>query len=188
MEPTTQVVTTVGSTLAIFGAFAAWLIRYMDRRFEELKADTRRQFADMQRQLDEFKAETQRQFAGVERRFTGVERQFTGVLGQFSSVQRQFADVQRQLAEAREDTRRGFHETREDYRRLEGKLDAHGEQIAGLRQDVGRLQGVVERSLHPERFTMVAEREAAAGEGVRETKTDYITTRGGRESRQDDEA
>ena len=77
---------------------------------------------------------------------------------------------------------------REDYRRLEDKLDAHGEQIAGLRQDVGRLQGVVERSFQPERFTMSAGREAAAGEGVRETRTSYVTAQGGRESSQDEEA
>lgn len=167
MDPTTQVITTVGSTLAIFGAFAAWLIRYMDRRFAEVKADTRRQLEDhkteTQRHFDELRADMQRQFA---------------------DVQRHFADAQRHFAEAREDTRRGFHEMREDYRRLEDKLDAHGEQIADLRQDVGRLQGVVERSFQPDRFTMAAGREAAVGEGVRETRTSYVAGQGGRESRQ----
>ena len=71
---------------------------------------------------------------------------------------------------------------REDYRRLEDKLDAHGEQIADLRQDVGRLQGVVERSFQPDRFTMAAGREAAVGEGVRETRTSYSVEPEGPES------
>lgn len=174
MDPTTQVITTVGSTLAIFGAFAAWLIRYMDRRFAEVKADTQRQFAEL-------RADMQRQFADVQRHFADVQRQF-------AEVQRQFADMQRHFAEAREDTRRVFHEMREDYRRLEHKLDAHGEQIADLRQDVGRLQGVVERSFLPDRFTVATGREAAAGEGIREARTSYATGQRGRETRQDEEA
>lgn len=143
MDPTTQVITTVGSTLAIFGAFAAWLIRYMDRRFEEIEADTRRQFA-------EAREDSQRQFAESRDNLTEC-----------------MAGVQRQFSEAKEDTQRGFDEMRKDYHRLEGKLDAHGEQIANLRQDVGRLQGVVERSFQPDRFTVAAGREAAAGEEVR---------------------
>ena len=75
--------------------------------------------------------------------------------------------MQRQFSEAKEDTQRGFDEMRKVYHRLEGRLDAHGEQIANLRQDVGRLQGVVERSFQPDRFTVAAGREAVAGEEVR---------------------
>ena len=186
MDPTTQVITTVGSTLAIFGAFAAWLIRYMDRCIEEVKADTRRQFAEAkdstQRQFAEAREHNQRQFAEVWRQFADAK----------DDTQRQFAelraDMQRQFAEAREDTRRGFHEVREDYRRLEDKLDAHGEQIADLRQDVGRLQGVVERSFQPDRFTVAAGREAAAAEGVREARTSYAAGRRGQGPRQNKEA
>ena len=151
MDPTTQVIATVGGTLAIFGAFAAWLVRYMDRRFEEVKAETQRQFAevkeDTQRLFAEAKEDTQRQFAGAK-----------------EDTQRQFAESRQLLAEAREDTRRRFQEMHEAFHRLDDKLDAQGERIADLRQEVGKLQGVVERSFQPDRFTVSAGREATAGE------------------------
>ena len=140
MDPTTQVIATVGGTLAIFGAFAAWLVRYMDRRFEEVKAETQRQFAEV-------KEDTQRLFAEAK-----------------EDTQRQFAESRQLLAEAREDTRRRFQEMHEAFHRLDDKLDAQGERIADLRQEVGRLQGVVERSFQPDRFTVSAGREATAGE------------------------
>ena len=39
MDPTTQLVTTLAGALAVFGAFTAWLVRHMDRRFVEAKAE-----------------------------------------------------------------------------------------------------------------------------------------------------
>ena len=68
---------------------------------------------------------------------------------------------------------RGFVRMREDHLILEKKLDAHGEQIADLRQDVGRLQGIVERHYQPGRFTVPPVREADASEGIRETRAGY---------------
>ena len=165
-----SVVTAVISIIASLGAFAAWMLRHMDRRFAEAKADT------------------QRQFDGVQRQFDGVQRQFEGVQQQFEGVQRQFAeareDTQRQFAGLRAEMQRGFEQAREDRlrleRKMEGKFDAHGEQIANLREDVGRLQGIVERTYQSQRFTVLpAEPEPSASDGVREPRVSYHAGDGG---------
>ena len=78
-------------------------------------------------------------------------------------VSQRMSDMQRQFSEAKEDTRRGFHEMREDHQRLEDKLDVHGEQMSNLRQEVGRLQDVVERTFQPERFTVAPARGGDGG-------------------------
>ena len=165
-----SVVTAVISIIASLGAFAAWMLRHMDRRFAEAKADT------------------QRQFDGVQRQFDGVQRQFEGVQQQFEGVQRQFAeareDTQRQFAGLRAEMQRGFEQAREDRlrleRKMEGKFDAHGEQIANLREDVGRLQGIVERTYQSQRFTVLpAEPEPSASDGVREPRVGYHAGDGG---------
>ena len=154
-----SVVVAVGSIIASLGAFAAWMLRHMDRRFAEAKADTQRQFDEVQRQFD-----------GVQQQFGGVQRQFEG--------------VQRQFAEFRAEMQRGFEQAREDRlrleRKMEGKFDAHGEQIANLREDVGRLQGIVERTCQPQRFTVLsAEPEPSASDGVREPRASYQAGGGG---------
>ena len=165
-----SVVTAVISIIASLGAFAAWMLRHMDRRFAEAKADT------------------QRQFDGVQRQFDGVQRQFEGVQQQFEGVQRQFAeareDTQRQFAGLRAEMQRGFEQAREDRlrleRKMEGKFDAHGEQIANLREDVGRLQGIVERTYQSQHFTVLpAEPEPSASDGVREPRVSYHAGDGG---------
>ena len=165
-----SVVTAVISIIASLGAFAAWMLRHMDRRFAEAKTDT------------------QRQFDGVQRQFDGVQRQFEGVQQQFEGVQRQFAetreDTQRQFAGLRAEMQRGFEQAREDRlrleRKMEGKFDAHGEQIANLREDVGRLQGIVERTYQSQRFTVLpAEPEPSASDGVREPRVSYHAGDGG---------
>ena len=161
-----SVVAAVGSIIASLGAFAAWMLRHMDRRFAEAKADTQRQFDEVQRQFGE------------------VQRQFDGVQQQFGGVQRQFEGVQRQFAEFRAEMQRGFEQAREDRlrleRKMEGKFDAHGEQIANLREDVGRLQGIVERTCQPQRFTVLsAEPEPSASDGVREPRASYQAGGGG---------
>ena len=165
-----SVVTAVISIIASLGAFAAWMLRHMDRRFAEAKADT------------------QRQFEGVQRQFDGVQQQFEGVQRQFEGVQRQFAeareDTQRQFAGLRAEMQRGFEQAHEDRlrleRKMEGKFDAHGEQIANLREDVGRLQGIVERTYQSQRFTVLpAEPEPSASDGVREPRVSYHAGDGG---------
>ena len=158
-----SVVTAVISIIASLGAFAAWMLRHMDRRFAEAKADT------------------QRQFDGVQRQFEGVQQQFEGVQRQFAEARE---DTQRQFAGLRAEMQRGFEQAREDRlrleRKMEGKFDAHGEQIANLREDVGRLQGIVERTYQSQRFTVLpAEPEPSASDGVREPRVSYHAGDGG---------
>ena len=131
MDPSTQFIAAVLGALAVFGAFAAWLVRHMDKRLDEFKVYTDRRF-------DEAKADTQQQFD-----------------------------------EANARTSQGFDRVREDHLRLEKKLDAQAVQIADLRQDVGRLQGIVERTYQPARFTVPPAGEARVGDEVREAPTSY---------------
>ena len=167
MHPTVQLIAVAISALAVFGAFAAWLVRHMDRRFDEAKADTQRQLdqarADTQRQLDEARADTHRRFDEAE------------------------TNTQRQFAEAKADTQRGFDRMREDFQRLESKLDAQSEQMANLRQDVGRLQGIVERTYEPARFTLPSAQEERVGGGVGEAPASYDTGAGGDDPARSDE-
>ena len=136
MTPTIHLISTVISIIATFGAFAVWILRYLDRHLD-------RRFAEVQRQFAEAKTDTQRQFD-----------------------------------ELRAEMWRGFEQAREDRLRLEKKMEAkfelHGEQIAGLRQDVGRLQGIVERTHQPRRFTALSAQSAlSTDDEVRETRTPY---------------
>ena len=189
MAPAAELIVMAISIIAAFGAFAAWIVRHMDRRFAEAKADTQRQFAEMQRQLTEAKADTQRQFAeakaDTQQQFAEMQRQFAEAK---ADTQRQFteakADTQQQFAELRAEMHRGFDQAREDRLRLEKKMedkfDAHGEQIANLRQDIGRLQGIVERTRQPSRFTVLpARQEVGAGDEVRDTRMSYGAGYGG---------
>ena len=211
MDPTVQLIAVVISALAVFGAFAAWLVRHMDRRFDEAKADTQRQLdqarADTQRQLDEAKADTQRQLdearADMHRRFDEAEANTHRRFGEAeanthrrfgeaeANTHRRFdeaeADTQRRFAEVRADTQRGFDGMREDFRRLESKLDAQSEQMANLRQDVGRLQGIVERTYEPARFTLPSAQEEGVGGGVGEAPASYDTGAGGDDPARSDE-
>ena len=176
MTPTIHLISTVISIIATFGAFAVWILRHMDRHLDRRFAEVQRQFAeakaDTQRQFAEAKADTQRQFA----EFKADTHEFK------ADTQRQFAeakaDTQRQFDEFRAEMWRGFEQAREDRLRLEKKMEdkfeLHGEQIAGLRQDVGRLQGIVERTHQPRRFTALSAQSAlSTGDEVRETRIPY---------------
>ena len=123
MDPMVQSVTTVLGALAVFGAFAAWLVHHMDKRLDEANANTRQ----------------------------------------------------------------GFDRMREDHLRLERKLDSQAVQIADLRQDVGRLQGIVERTHDPARFVVSPAREVTVGEEVREAPASYDTGPGGEGPERQDE-
>ena len=156
MDPTVQLIAVAISALAVFGAFAAWLVRHMDRRFDEARADT-------QRQLDQARADTQRQLDEAR------------------------ADTHRRFDEAEANTQRRFDRMREDFQRLESKLDAQSEQMANLRQDVGRLQGIVERTYEPARFTLPSAQEERVGGGVGEAPANYDTGAGGEDPARSDE-
>ena len=85
-----------------------------------------------------------RRFAEVDRRFaevrTDIDRRFTEVR---TDIDRRFAEVDRRFVEVQA----GFAEARDGRRRLEEKLDDHG-------KDLARLQGIVERTYEPHRFTV----------------------------------
>ena len=173
MTETTQLITAaITAAISIIvacGAFTAWILRRMDRCFAEAKADTQRQFSEAKAQFDDFKADTQRQFDEAK------------------------ADTQRQFSELRAEMQRGFDQAREDNlrleRRMEDKFDAHGEQIANLRQDVGRLQGIVERTYQSRRFPVLPARsELSAADEVRETRMNYDAGHGGEDSERGDGA
>ena len=200
MHPTVQLIAVAISALAVFGAFAAWLVRHMDRRFDEAKADMQRQLdqarADTQRQLDEAKADTQRRFdeaeTNMQRRFDEAKADTQRQFGEAeTNTQRQFdgaeTNTQRRLDEAKADTQRGFDRMREDFRRLENKLDTQSDQIADLRQDVGRLQGIVERTYESARFTLPPAQEERVGSGVGEPPASYDTGAGGEDPSRSDE-
>ena len=91
----------------------------------------------------------------LDRRFGEVDHRFGEVR---TDMDRRFGEVDRRFAEARTDTDRrfaealgamqaGFAEARDDRRRLAERLDEHGRQVA-------RLQGIVERTYEPQRFTV----------------------------------
>ena len=69
----------------------------------------------------------------------------------YRRLDRRFAevrtDIDRRFSEVRTDIDRRFAEARDDHRRLEEKLDEHGREVA-------RLQGIVERTYEPQRFTV----------------------------------
>ena len=201
MDSMAQFITMVLSVIAAFGAFAAWIVRHMDRRFAEARADTQRQLDEMRQQFAEARADTQRQFteakADTHQRFAEMRQQFAEAKAdtqrqfaeakadthqRFDEMQQQFAeakaDTQRQFDELKADVQRGFERGREDYLRLEKKMEdrfeAQDRQVANLRQDVGRLQGIVERTHQPRRFAVQpVQQELGVRDEVREARMGY---------------
>ena len=212
MDSMAQFITMVLSVIAAFGAFAAWIVRHMDRRFAEARADTQRQLDEMRQQFAEARADTQRQFteakADTHQRFAEMRQQFAEAKAdtqrqfaeakadtqrqfdeakadthqRFDEMQQQFAeakaDTQRQFDELKADVQRGFERGREDYLRLEKKMEdrfeAQDRQVANLRQDVGRLQGIVERTHQPRRFAVQpVQQELGVRDEVREARVGY---------------
>ena len=84
----------------------------------------------------------------LDRRFAEVDRRIAEVR---TDIDRRFAevrtDIDRRFAEVSSAMRAGFADARDDRRRLEEKLDEHGKVVA-------RLQGIVERTYEPHRFTV----------------------------------
>ena len=97
-------------------------------RFFYLRLD--RRFAEVDRRIAEVRTDIDRRFAEVDRRFAEVR-----------------TDIDRRFAEVSSAMRAGFADARDDRRRLEEKLDDHG-------KDVARLQGIVERTYEPHRYTV----------------------------------
>ena len=93
----------------------------------------------------------------------------------------------RRFDEADVRTSQGFDRIREDHLRLQKKLDAQAFQIADLRQDVGRLQGIVERTYQPARFTVPPAGETSVGDEVRKAPTSYDIGSAGEDPERKDE-
>ena len=84
----------------------------------------------------------------LDRRFAEVDRRFAEA---GADLDRRFGevrtDIDRRFAEALGAMQAGFAEARDDRRRLAERLDEHGKEVA-------RLQGIVERTYEPHRFTV----------------------------------
>ena len=118
------------TSLGILVAVLRFFYRRLDRRFGEVRTDIDRRFAEVDRRFAETTAHVDRRFAEAA---AGLDRRFAGVR---TDIDRRFAEVDRRFAEARDDRRR-----------IEEKLDEHGKEVA-------RLQGIVERTYEPHRFTV----------------------------------
>ena len=131
------------TSLGILVAVLRFFYLRLDRRFAEVRTDIDRRFADSDRRFAEVRTDINRRFteagADLDRRFAEVDRRF-GEAG---------ADSDRRFAEVLAAMRTGFAEARDDRRRIEEKLDRQG-------KDLARLQGIVERTYEPHRFTVGA--------------------------------
>ena len=118
------------TSLGILVAVLRLFYRRLDRRFAEVD----RRFAEAGADLD-------RRFGEVR---TDIDRRFGEVR---TDIDRRFAGVDHRFAEALAAMQAGFAEARDDRRRLAERLDEHGKEVA-------RLQGIVERTYEPHRFTV----------------------------------
>ncbi len=144
------------TSLGILVAVLRFFYRRLDRRFAEVDRRFAEAGADLDRRFGEVRTDIDRRFteagAGLDRRFgevrTDIDRRFTeagaGLDRRFGEVR---TDIDRRFAEALGAMQAGFAEARDDRRRLEEKLDEHGKEVA-------RLQGIVERTYEPHRFTV----------------------------------
>ena len=125
--------TSLGILLAVLQFFYRRLDRRfaeVDGRFAEVRTDIDRRFtdadADLDRRFAEVRTDIDRRFTEIDRRFVEADVRFTEVLAAMQA---------------------GFAEARDDRRRIAERLDEHGKEVA-------RLQGIVERTYEPHRFTV----------------------------------
>ena len=115
---------------AVLGGAVAGLVTLQLTSLGILLAVLRFFYRRLDRRFAEVRTDIDRRFAeagaALDRRFAEVR----------TDIDRRFAEVDRRFAEARDD--RG---------RLVEKLDEHGKEVA-------RLQGIVERTYEPQRFTV----------------------------------
>ena len=150
----------IAALAAVMLSAGAFLTRRIDRRFDDLKADLRDRFNGIDRRLDGI----DQRFDGVDRRLDGIDQRFDGIDRRLDGIDQRFDGIDRRLD--------GIDQ------RLDGvdrRLDAQTLELGNLRQDVGRLQGVVERTYEQHRFAgaPAAARESAATYDTRsETEPD----------------
>ena len=133
------------TSLGILVAVLRFFHRRLDRRFAEVRTDIDRRFTEVDRRFAGAGTDLDRRFAEVR---TDIDRRFAEVR---TDIDRRFAEVRTDIdcrfAETLAAMQAGFAEARDDRRRLEEKLDEHGKEVA-------RLQGIVERTYEPHRFTV----------------------------------
>lgn len=150
----------IAALAAVMLSAGAFLTRRIDRRFDDLKADLRDRFNGIDRRLDGI----DQRFDGVDRRLDGIDRRFDGIDRRLDGIDQRFDGIDRRLD--------GIDQ------RLDGvdrRLDVQTLELGNLRQDVGRLQGVVERTYEQHRFpgAPAAARESSATYDARsETEPD----------------
>ena len=126
---------------AVLGGAVAGLVTLQLTSLGILLAVLRFFYRRLDRRFAEVRTDIDRRFAEVDRRFAETA----------AHVDRRFAEagvaLDRRYAEVRTDIDRRFAEARDDRGRLVEKLDEHGKEVA-------RLQGIVERTYEPQRFTV----------------------------------
>ena len=153
------------TSLGILVAVLRFFYRRLDRRFAEVDRRFAEAGADLDRRFGEVRTDIDRRFteagAGLDRRFGEVR-----------------TDIDRRFAEGLGAMQAGFAEARDDRRRLAERLDEHGKEVA-------RLQGIVERTYEPHRFTVGMQgKPPAAARGTRfATSRPVRTTSAARVSR-----
>lgn len=146
----------IAALAAVMLSAGAFLIRRIDRRFDDLKADLRDRFNGIDRRLDGIDQRfdgVDRRLDGIDRRLDGIDQRFDGIDRRLDGINQRFDGIDRRLD--------GIDQ------RLDGvdrRLDAQTVELGNLRQDVGRLQGVVERTYEQHRFpgAPATARESAA--------------------------
>ena len=139
----------IAALAAVMLSAGAFLVRRIDRRFDDLKADLRDRFNGIDQRFDGI----DRRLDGIDQRFDGIDRRLDGIDQRFDGIDRRLDGIDRRLD--------GIDQ------RLDGvdrRLDAQTVELGNLRQDVGRLQGVVERTYEQHRFpgATATARESAA--------------------------
>ena len=132
------------TSLGIVVALLRFFYRRLDRRFAEVRSDIDRRFTEVDRRFTEVDRRFTEAGAGLDRRFAEVR---SDIDRRFAEVDRRFVEADVRFGEALAAMQAGFAEARDDRRRLEEKLDEHGKEVA-------RLQGIVERTYEPHRFTV----------------------------------
>ena len=173
----TAVVSTTASLALVFGGLAGWFVRRLDRRFDSIDRQfeamdrrfqaTDKRFEAIDNRFDavdkrfdaiDRRFETiDRRFVTIDQRFAALDKRFEAIDRRFDAVDRRFEAVDRRFEALHQDMQRGFDEAREERARLSSRLDGLGQRIdvvsdhlADARQSLGRLEGVVLRTIEPE--------------------------------------
>ena len=167
----------IAALAAVMLSAGAFLVRRIDRRFDDLKADLRDRFNGIDQRFDGIDRRLDgidQRFDGIDRRLDGIDQRFDGIDRRLDGIDQRFDGIDRRLDGI--DQRFDGIDRRLDGidRRLDGidqrldgvdrRLDAQTVELGNLRQDVGRLQGVVERTYEQHRFpgATATARESAA--------------------------